>query len=413
MVTMLLVVVDSNSLHRDPWMTRDAAKALVELAGSGACEIVYPQVVMSELRRQSVDSASRAHESAATGVRQMGAAGVDVAQTAIDLRAAHDRIEADIDSAFAELLARDGVRTVSVPAVPAQDLLDRDLDRRRPFLEIEQSKKKKSLGFRDVLIWESVLHLLQEAKPDESVLFVTFDKGFLADDEKSLHPHLMEDLDRLSIARDSIHWSRSIAEANTVVRARVPEPSVGDELLEPESNSMEDTVEPEHTGPIPHEDSVEVAIRELREMRPHVERADLVKAATDALYDLVYTDVPDELVPAPMEGAVIAGIDQTTEFTFEEDPASPDTVVARSEAVLTVEGGVYRGDWFADEGAVTISGQLNDHYLEGSAEVEATVIVELNLDEGLVSAVEAYVEEAPLPPDDPDNMLEFDFSWRS
>lgn len=410
---MLLVVVDSNALHRDPWMTRDAAKALIELAEFGACEIVYPQVVMNELRRQSIDSARRAHESAAVGVRQMSAAGVDVTQTASDLRAAHDRIEADVDSAFAELLARDGVRSIPVPAVPAQDLLDRDLHRRRPFLEIEQSKKKKSLGFRDVLIWESVLHLLEEAESDESVLFVTFDKGFLADDEKSLHAHLMEDLDRLSIARNSIQWSRSIAEANAVVRAQIPEPPAEDELPEAESDSTGDTAETEHTGPIAHEDPVEVAVRELREMRPHVERGDLVKAAADALYDLVHTDVPDELVPTPMEGAVIVGIDQTTEFTFEEDPASPDTVVARCEAILTVEGGVYRGDWYADEGAVTISGQLNDHYLEGSAEVEVTVIVQLDVQEGLVSAIDAYAEALPLPPDDPDNMLEFDFSGRS
>ncbi len=62
---MLLVVIDSNSLFRDPWMTGGAAGALVELAASGACQIIYPQVVMDELRRQSIESARKAHETAA------------------------------------------------------------------------------------------------------------------------------------------------------------------------------------------------------------------------------------------------------------------------------------------------------------------------------------------------------------
>lgn len=406
---MLLIFIDANAVHRDPWMTRDAAEKLVALAGSGACVVLYPQVVIDELRRQRVDAAREAHEHAAAGIEQMGAAGVDVAQTVDDLGVAYDRIEADIDSAFAALLARGGVRAVPVPSTATQDLLLRDLDRRRPFLEIEQGKKRKSLGFRDVLIWESVLDLLQASASDDTVLFVTFDKGFLADDNMSLHPHLMEDLDRLKIPHDRIAWSRSIAEAIPDVEAQKLEVLTADATPAEEGLSFEPSPEEGDPGLVPSEDPVAVAVNELKQIRS-VERTDLVKAASDALYGLMYESVSEQLVhggdygyPAfvkftvpAIEGATITGIDQTTEFSFSEDPTSPDALVGTTDAVITLEGGVHRGDWFIDDGLVSIVGELNDHYLEAIAEVEVRVIVELDIESGAVTVIDAVLEDAPL-----------------
>ncbi|WIB12573.1 PIN domain-containing protein [Curtobacterium sp. MCPF17_052] len=205
---MLIVVLDTNAVHRDPWLTRDVAPKLIQLAASEVCEIVYPQVVIKELTRQRIESAREALDSAAAGVEQMGAAGINVAETVTLLQNAHDRIESDIDNAFVEVLAKPGVRDVPVPEVKTTDLLGRDLGRRRPFLEIEQGKTRKSLGFRDVLIWESVLEVLQTSNSGDTVLFVTFDGGFIADDKKSLHADLLEDLDGFGIPRERIRLAR-------------------------------------------------------------------------------------------------------------------------------------------------------------------------------------------------------------
>ncbi len=76
-------------------------------------------------------------------------------------------------------------------------------------------------------------------------------------------------------------------------------------------------------------------MNELKQLRPGVSHAALVEAATDALYGLVNEDVSEQLayggdydypsfvkftVPLP-EGGAIEGIDQTTEFSFEESPS--------------------------------------------------------------------------------------------
>lgn len=413
---MLFVVLDTNALFRDPWMTHDAASKLADLAAAGACEIVYPQVVIDELRRQRVESARGAHKDAAASVKQMCAAGSDVTQTANDLSAAHDRIEADIDGTFDAVLARNGVRAAPVPKVPTSELLRRDLGRRRPFLEIEQGKTKKSLGFRDVLIWESVLELLVGADLDDKVMFVTFDNGFLAEDKKSLHQDLMDDIDRVLIPQSRISWSRSIVEAIAIVEAQIPaSPPV--ETMPP----VEEAPEPKPTASRPSENPVDVAVNELKQMRSPVAKVDLVKAATGALYGLINEGVSEQLIyggdysyPSfvkftvpEIEDAAIAGIDQTTEFSFMEDPASPDVIIATAGAVVTLEGGLYRGNWHSGDGEVSIIGELNNHYLEASAEVEVRVVVQLDIEGGSGIPIDVVLEDPRPAVGAADDVLDF------
>ncbi len=230
---MLTVVVDTNAVHRDPWLTRDDAPKLVQLAASGVCEVVYPRVVIAELTRQRVESARDAHDAAAAGVKQMGVAGVDVAETVALLQGAHDRTETEIDDAFTAVLTKDGIREIPVPEVETTDLLERDLGRRRPFLEIEQGKTKKSLGFRDVLIWESVLGVVQGPTAGDTVFFVTFDAGFLADDKKSLHLDLLEDLDRLGIPRGRVRLARGSLKRSRWSRISCPSYSLSPRTTRP------------------------------------------------------------------------------------------------------------------------------------------------------------------------------------
>lgn len=445
---MLIVVLDTNAVFRDPWLTQKDAPKLVELAASGACEIVYPRVVLRELTRQRIESARKAHNAASTGVKEMGAAGADVAQTAGLLQDAHDRIEADIEDAFVAVLAKTGIREIPVPEVEASDLLDRDLGRRRPFLEIEQGKTRKSLGFRDVLIWESTLELLEESDPGDSVLFVTFDGGFLADDKKSLHADLLGDLDRLGIPRERVRLARGIPEVISLVEnlsaekstrsavgssedassREAPDGTLGEELVPSADVPMPD--EPElpaaeySSDTSPSKNSVEIAVDELKVMRPDLSHGALVEAATDALYGLINEDVSEQIAyggdyayPSFVqftvsftEGATIAGIDQTTEFSFTESPQSPDVLVGTAEAVITLEGALHRGDWFIADGAVSITGARNDHYLDASAELEVKVVVEIGIEGGEPVVTDIVLEDLPAPLVHSAHQLEFEFS---
>ncbi len=343
MVRMLTVVLDTNALRSDPWLAGAPGKKLLELAARGHATVVYPQVVIDELRRQRREAANHAHEQAAKGVGDMAKAGVDVTQTAAHLKASFEQIEADLDAAFEAVLNRDNVAVAPVPDVSATAILKRDLARRRPFMEIDAKQKLVSVGFRDTLIWETVLAVLGQLGDDEKVLFVTADKGFLSGDSRTIHHDLLTDLDEHKLDR------RRVGSAKNILNA----------------------------------------IAEVEATAAHVA---LVAAATNALYALAGEEISQQMVyggdyeypefvqfelPA-METCSISDIDQVTEFEFDEDETT-HTVTATAEALINLEGAVFKGDWFIDEGeTMSLYGELNDHYFEANSEVAVQVVVELD-----------------------------------
>lgn len=341
---MLVVVLDSNALHSDPWLTSPPGQKLRDIAAKNSCVVAYPQVVVDELHRQRRESAVKAHQQAAKSVTDMAKAGVDVMETRAQLEASFTRITADLDAAFEALFAQENIIVAPVPDVSVAALLDRDLARRRPFLEIERGEKYVSAGFRDVLIWETVLALLDPQGEYDSVLFVTADKGFLDDAATGLHQHLRADLDGRGVAFDRVSTVKNTANAHASV--------------------------------------AEAALTATR-----------ITAATNALYELVDQDISMQMVYGgdydypdfvkfevpPMESAMISYIDQVGGFTLEPGPDS-DVVVATADVVLSLEGVVFKGDWFVDGGeSVQIFGERNDHYFEGSSEVTVRAVVELDI----------------------------------
>jgi hypothetical protein len=357
-IYMFTVVLDSNAIHSDPWLTSIPGKKLIQLAEDAACVVLYPQVVIDELRRQRREAAERAHAQAAKAVDDMAKAGVDVSVTVVDLKASFDKITADIDAAFDAVLAKKNIAAAPVPTVTVPDLFGRDLARRRPFMEIEVQQKKKSVGFRDVLIWETVLASLSPQSGHEKLLFVTADKGFLSEDSKALHQDLLQDLDDRGVARDRVVSVKNI----------------------------------------PH------AIAEVEAAAAY---AALVKAATDGLYALVDQDIsiqtvyggddgyPDfvKFTMPPVESGFISYIDQTTEFAFVE---KGEIVTGTAEALLTIEGALYKADWYMDAESVTIQGELNDHYFETSSEVEVLVVVEIKASGDTAEVVSISLEDPPI-----------------
>jgi len=339
---MLTIVLDANPIHADPWLTSPPGMRLRELARTGACRVVVPEVVRQELHRQQREAARESHAKLVKDGEAMAGIGVDVTQTSDHLAETFRRFDADIDRAFAELLNFEGVASEPVPEVPAADILERDLGRRRPFMEVKRKDKRLSVGFRDTLIWETVLAILDPARGYDKVLFVTADGGFLTDDARSIHPDLLADLDKRDFDRDRLVSIKNVYQANAFIENK----------------------------------AVQVG---------------RVTAATEALYELVGQDVsmqmtnggdydyPDfvKFAVPPLEGAYISDIDQTSEFEFS---GNGDSVMATAEATVYVEGAVFKGDWYMDEvDSVEVGSELNEHYFEGSSAVDVHVVVEIDV----------------------------------
>ena len=86
------------------------------------------------------------------------------------------------------------------PEVSHEHLVNRAIARRKPF-------DQKGSGYRDALIWETILERVAPAT--DQVLLITNDQDF-SDKDGNLHPDLIRDLEDREIANDKVVLIRSI-----------------------------------------------------------------------------------------------------------------------------------------------------------------------------------------------------------
>lgn len=349
---MIAVVLDTNAIHRDAWLSSDAATKLLALAANGSCNVVYTEVVLQELKRQQFNKLQELHANATALTKTMSRRGEPMDAITANLSKAFVSIESRLQSDFDTLFKNPGVVQEPIPSDATEKLVRRDLERRRPFHEVEVGGKAITAGFRDAVIWESVLALLEDNRGYNTVVFVTQDKGFLQK-RSGLHGDLISDLDRLGIDPNRVVAVKTVFDTVSRVKALV-------------------------------ESSAKAAWR-----------ARLTTVATDAMLELIGNSVSMEMVyggeydypdfvkftTGPMDESSIDDIDQQTEFEFAEDEVA-GIVTARAEAFLYLSGFVMKSDWYADDGdSVSIIEDWNDHYFHASHEAPVQVVVEIDVND--------------------------------
>ena len=334
---MITVVPDTNALFGHEWLTTTLGRSLVDLAVAGKCQVVLPQVVVDELDRQHGKTLRSKRDKAKGALSEVSD---DINATAID--AAFDSLSAKSIAARDALFAATGVSVAPVPEGTIRALLDRDLAVRRPFMEANGGKK--AYGFRDAVIWETVLDFLGRDDAMDAVYFLTEDKGFLDEQQpKALHQHLLEDLDTHGIDRKRV----SIDSLTNVVAA------VRAAAAEAEARAAE-----ARAASTPTDGQAHDIARLLRGYAFDASRlTELVRAATGALDKLVGEPMDEELayggnydrpswvqfdVPWIGESLSIYGYDIESEFEF--DPPDGDIVTGRADVVLAIEAGDVFGD---------------------------------------------------------------------
>jgi len=99
-----------------------------------------------------------------------------------------------------------GGEIIDYPDVAVGDLVGRDLGRRRPFRSV--NKKGETGGFRDAVIWETVVRNVVEV--EQTTLLVTRNKKDFAVDTGSLHPDLVHDLEDAGFPPNRVVLSESM-----------------------------------------------------------------------------------------------------------------------------------------------------------------------------------------------------------
>ncbi|AWB95362.1 hypothetical protein DCE93_06575 [Agromyces badenianii] len=192
-----VVILDSTAVHGRRPFTRADSALLLALVRTGRIRLVIPEVVLYELSRQwAKDLADRRRDfrkahAAINGVL----ADADVATVTSSVAPSLGR--SVFYDAAATMLTRNGVEVPRYPEVPLGDLLERDLDERKPFASTGK-------GFRDALIWETVKVICAGVAPSTPVLFVTNNSGdfCVSKRDRTLHPDLraeMPDLEAFEV----------------------------------------------------------------------------------------------------------------------------------------------------------------------------------------------------------------------
>src|SRR5208283_2853047 len=179
------LLLDTNATVGRRYRLYGPHMAIIEIAiANGILELIVPQIVVEEVKNKYREELLKAERNLTeTLVKQNTLLAADEQRALKQLKI--DRVVTDfgdrLDNRLAELRARRPVYT----DVPHQDLVQRDLDRRRPFQE-------SGRGYRDALLWET---LLRQTDPKKPIFFVTKNsKDFCEGDGLKLHNHLASDL---------------------------------------------------------------------------------------------------------------------------------------------------------------------------------------------------------------------------
>jgi hypothetical protein len=315
-VTSVLVVLDSNVLFDDPVMVRETASEVLKLLSPAGAILVFSPVVVAELKRHRLDAIRDLGAEADSRVKRLSRlAGVSAAEALHDTNTMRSAAAARLDARWNEILNQDCVDLASWPAIDVREMVQRELERRRPFMD----KEPGTIGHRDTVIWLGVLELA-EHEPADDVVFVTADKGFLA--SSTLHPHLVEDLCERGLERQVEHLPSLQA---LVVKLR--------EAME--STGWESWRKPKVVDAI----AEELSRLDASEFTPH----------WDAREGDVASPRFDLGLPVGTGDWTLTHIDGPTELTIHDAPYEATEVACTFVAEVGLSGFMEKYEWYSDD----------------------------------------------------------------
>jgi len=180
----MLVIPDTSVFEEDLLLRSVQWRLLLENAAAANLTIAVPQVVLAEVvnrfREKVYKHIGTVTESLAV-LNRLTDSHLDNPIKAEDpehwIRWYRDQLRARIKGRGGQIL--------KMPRIPHAKLVRRDLNRRKPFAE-------SGKGYRDALIWETILQAVREGH--NSIAFVCKDTRDFAGPDKghaSFHPHLL------------------------------------------------------------------------------------------------------------------------------------------------------------------------------------------------------------------------------
>lgn len=332
----LLIVLDTNMFRGDVHAMRRQMRAVLEGAAKGDFSLVLPEVVRQELVKQYPRRMKKVRKEVA---RAIGAHATELESLGLATPALTD--DEAVDAAGYEqqlkaLFEGEGCRIAELPDL--RPTVTWAVHRRKPF-------KESGEGLQDAAIWLTVLDLAPE---DETVLLASTNIKDFGDgeDPPGLAPDLREDLHERGLPRDRVRLITSL-------------PDLVEQIVQPaaEADARADRLLADH----------ESAAR----LHSAIERAVLYRPLPQRELRLG-VDLDDD------PQAIGLDIDEIQMLSAR---AVEDELLIRARALLDVQisTAVFRADWYIAEGesALTVSGDLNDHYVEAEGDISVWADLEI------------------------------------
>ena len=187
-------IIDTNFVYLDFFLRGTNITALTGSADKLGHIVYIPQVVFDELCKQYYEEIDVASEAERKYFKALNRVNPIVSKYT---SANFDRLKSSYEEYLAKKCDHLGIYVLDYPKVEHRKMVLRELNQRKPF-------KDSTKGYRDSLIWETILAFGKRIGGNDTVVFLTENTDDFAKDKTQLHPDLIADCSKDGITEGKI-----------------------------------------------------------------------------------------------------------------------------------------------------------------------------------------------------------------
>lgn len=178
------IIIDTNVIHLDFKLNKARIVTLCNTSTILGHEIFIPEVVIDEIVKQYDEKAEEYINSFNTALKKLSDLSTSpITQTSIDAKGFISNYRNELNNRIKQL----GIGIIPYPNTGHKIMVARELGKKKPF-------KDSTKGYRDALIWDSVMEHTQKYSSNCGIIFLTANsKDFADKDKKGLHTDLIAD----------------------------------------------------------------------------------------------------------------------------------------------------------------------------------------------------------------------------
>ena len=181
---MYHIIIDTNVIHLDFKLNKARIVTLCNTSTILGHEIFIPEVVIDEIVKQYDEKAEEYINSFNKALKKLSDLSTSpITQTPIDAKGFISNYRNELNNRIKQL----GIGIIPYPNTGHKIMVARELGKKKPF-------KDSTKGYRDALIWDSVMEHTQKYSSNCGIIFLTANsKDFADKDKKGLHTDLIAD----------------------------------------------------------------------------------------------------------------------------------------------------------------------------------------------------------------------------